>query len=186
MSNEPTPVGDAEVEALRTPAARWREDGKPDPHGDRFNVERAALIGGNLTDDEVAYQTAMLSRNDLKFEAVLAVARDRIRWLSRALTASEQENARLRTELAAAEEVRDGLRETDAQICRQAAATLERAIAAEAKLATAVKALEWYANPEIYKQHPHGPAFDRRDVSFGAREAIASIRPKPASETEEG
>lgn len=32
--------------------------------------------------------------------------------------------------------------------------------------------LEWYANPEIYKPHPHGPAFDNRDLSWNARAAL--------------
>jgi len=34
------------------------------------------------------------------------------------------------------------------------------------------KALAFYANPEIYKPHPHGPAFDRRDLSDVARAAL--------------
>ena len=34
------------------------------------------------------------------------------------------------------------------------------------------KALEFYANPEIYKPHPHGPAFDRRDLSYHAKVAL--------------
>lgn len=33
--------------------------------------------------------------------------------------------------------------------------------------------LTWYANPEIYKPHPHGPAFDNRDLSFHARAVLA-------------
>ena len=33
-------------------------------------------------------------------------------------------------------------------------------------------ALKFYANPEIYKPHPHGPAFDRRDLSFHAITAL--------------
>jgi hypothetical protein len=36
------------------------------------------------------------------------------------------------------------------------------------------KALEWYANPEIYKPHPHGPAFDRRDLSYHAIAALSA------------
>lgn len=35
------------------------------------------------------------------------------------------------------------------------------------------EALEFYSNTETYKPHPHGPAFDRRDVSFHARAALA-------------
>lgn len=34
------------------------------------------------------------------------------------------------------------------------------------------KALSYYANPEIYKPHPHGPAFDRRDLSGVAIAAL--------------
>lgn len=36
------------------------------------------------------------------------------------------------------------------------------------------KALEFYANPEIYKPHPHGLAFDDRDVSFRAKSVLAN------------
>lgn len=68
-----------------TPAARWREKGEADPHANAYDVERARLCGGHLTDDEVAFQTAMLSPRDLNHEAVLTTAKDRIRWLSRAL-----------------------------------------------------------------------------------------------------
>ena len=34
------------------------------------------------------------------------------------------------------------------------------------------EALGWYTNPAIYAPHPHGPAFDRRDVSYVARAAL--------------
>ncbi|MEX2739971.1 hypothetical protein AB3480_00730 [Rhizobium mongolense] len=34
------------------------------------------------------------------------------------------------------------------------------------------KSLEFYANPEIYKPHPHGIGFDRRDLSFHAKAAL--------------
>lgn len=43
------------------------------------------------------------------------------------------------------------------------------------------KALEFYANPEIYEPHPHGPAFDRRDVSFAARAALSPEGGRDAS-----
>ena len=71
--------------AQETPAAQWRKDGGADPHGTSYDCERSKLSGGHLTDDEVAYQTAMLMRGDLNHEAVLATAKDRIRWLSRKL-----------------------------------------------------------------------------------------------------
>lgn len=35
-----------------------------------------------------------------------------------------------------------------------------------------LEALRFYANPEVYRPHPHGPAFDRRDLSFVASAAI--------------
>jgi hypothetical protein len=75
-------------DSVTTPAARWREKGEPDPHGDSYDCERAKLCGGHLTDDEVAHQAAMLMRGDLNHEAVLQTAKDRIRWLSRQLVAA--------------------------------------------------------------------------------------------------
>ncbi len=33
-------------------------------------------------------------------------------------------------------------------------------------------ALQWYADPERYKPHPHGLAFERRDISYVARAAL--------------
>ena len=50
-----------------------------------------------------------------------------------------------------------------------------RAEAAEAKLANAREALEFYADPAIYKPHPHGLAFERRDLSFHARATLKEI-----------
>lgn len=49
----------------------------------------------------------------------------------------------------------------------------ERIIAAAAGADDLLEALQFYANSEIYKPHPHGPAFDDRDLSFRARAAIA-------------
>lgn len=37
-------------------------------------------------------------------------------------------------------------------------------------------ALEWYAKPEIYRPHPHGPAFDRRDLSWHAKAALSPAK----------
>ena len=34
------------------------------------------------------------------------------------------------------------------------------------------EALQFYANPEVYKPHPHGLAFDRRDLSYRAHAAL--------------
>ncbi|MCW2194976.1 hypothetical protein AB7M45_007749 [Bradyrhizobium elkanii] len=64
----------------QTPAARWRAAGEPDPHGVRYDCERAQLAGGDLTDDEVANAVFLdPSINNL------TIAKDRIRWLSRKL-----------------------------------------------------------------------------------------------------
>ena len=72
-----------------TPAAEWRERGEADPHGDRYDCPRERLMGGHLTDDQVAFQTAMIGRHDLDHEVKLTVAKDRIRWLSRRVVALE-------------------------------------------------------------------------------------------------
>ncbi|MBM7046088.1 hypothetical protein [Rhizobium lusitanum] len=35
--------------------------------------------------------------------------------------------------------------------------------------------LEWYASPEIYQPHPHGPAFDHRDLSASAKSFLSKL-----------
>ena len=39
----------------------------------------------------------------------------------------------------------------------------------------AKNALAFYADPAVYKPHPHGAAFDRRDLSFVAIDALAKL-----------
>lgn len=51
---------------------------------------------------------------------------------------------------------------------------------ARATVAEMIDALRFYANPEVYKAHPHGPAFDDRDISFVARNALARVGDAPA------
>ncbi|WP_455296416.1 hypothetical protein [Brucella pituitosa] len=48
----------------------------------------------------------------------------------------------------------------------------KEAEALETQLAAAKKALEWYANPEIYRPHPHGIGFEDRDKSYVAKSAL--------------
>lgn len=48
-------------------------------------------------------------------------------------------------------------------------------IALREREARLVEALRFYANPQIYKPHPHGLGFDRRDVSFRAKAVLAEI-----------
>lgn len=69
----------------RTPAARWRAEGKADPHGDRYACERHETAGGQYSDDEVANGVFM----DPSIEW-LTIAKDRIRWLSRRLFLAEK------------------------------------------------------------------------------------------------
>lgn len=79
-----------------TPSSRWAADGQRDPHGDRYACERAALALGNLTDDELANavflhgneqptMADMAAGKALAGIVYLTAAKDRIRWLSRAL-----------------------------------------------------------------------------------------------------
>ncbi len=68
-----------------TPAAHWRVEGKPDPHGTRYDCERASLAGGDMTDCEVA-NAVYLDPSIVN----LTIAKDRIRWLSRKLATSPQ------------------------------------------------------------------------------------------------
>lgn len=81
---------------LATPGAEWRERGEPDPHGQHYNCERAQLCMGDLTDDELANAVYMHGDSTPKWDAIragkamlpiayLQAAKDRIRWLSRAL-----------------------------------------------------------------------------------------------------
>ncbi|WP_441280622.1 hypothetical protein [Tardiphaga sp. 862_B3_N1_1] len=79
-----------------TPGAQWRQDGEPDPHGTRYDCERAELAMGSLTDDELANGAFMNYDRPLNIEGIIAgthqspiawmtATKDRIRWLSRAL-----------------------------------------------------------------------------------------------------
>lgn len=79
-----------------TPSARWAADGLPDPHAGRYACERAALTLGNLTDDELANavylhgneqpsMADLVAGKALSGIVYLTAAKDRIRWLSRAL-----------------------------------------------------------------------------------------------------
>lgn len=88
---------------LGTPGSRWAASGEPDPHGTRYDCERAALVMGDLTDDELANAVFMHGNErqtmaDLVGGATPAIgyltaAKDRIRWLSRALAAAESLSA---------------------------------------------------------------------------------------------
>lgn len=81
-----------------TPAAQWRVAGEQDPHGTQYDCERAALTLGKLTDDELANGVFMNGDRPMDINRILArdpeyhapivwltAAKERIRWLSRAL-----------------------------------------------------------------------------------------------------
>lgn len=55
---------------------------------------------------------------------------------------------------------------------QDAPAVAEELVALRAENARLREALTFYANPEVYRPHPHGPAFDRRDVSYVATAAL--------------
>ncbi|WP_422505922.1 hypothetical protein [Stenotrophomonas sp. GZD-301] len=85
-----------------TPATKWAAAGRPDPHGNRYNCLRAALTLGHLTDDELANAVFMHGNEQptmadlaagtaLPGITYLTAAKDRIRWLSRALSAAISE-----------------------------------------------------------------------------------------------
>ena len=63
-----------------TSAAKWRDDGEEDPHGAHYNSDRSKLCNGHLTDDQMAnavYLSPTIGN--------LTGAKERIRWLTRAL-----------------------------------------------------------------------------------------------------
>ncbi len=66
-----------------TPSSHWLEEGQPDPFADQegyHNHDRSMLHGGKYTDDEVANMVFLNPGI-----ANLTTAKERIRWLSRAL-----------------------------------------------------------------------------------------------------
>ena len=87
-------------DAPSTPAATWRALGESDPHGSAYDCERAALCMGKLTDDELANGAFMNYDVRPSIQAIIegkafspiawmTAVKDRIRWLSRHLVASE-------------------------------------------------------------------------------------------------
>lgn len=82
--------------AQGTPNSNWKAGAEPDPHGTRYDCERAALCMGNLTDDELANEAflnydrrppmeELISGKGVLPIAYMTAVKDRIRWLSRKL-----------------------------------------------------------------------------------------------------
>lgn len=100
--------------AAATPAAKWREKGEVDPHGTSYDIERAQLALGHLSDDELA-NSVFLQGGDRSSELLAGRARmpiiyliagkERIRWLSRALVKSTELNNQLSAKHRALEDI---------------------------------------------------------------------------------
>lgn len=81
---------------MKTPAAKWRDNGEQDPFSDRYDCERSELAMGHMTDDEMANAVFMHGDMPLGGIAYLNAAKDRIRWLSRSLHQQIKLNTKLK------------------------------------------------------------------------------------------
>lgn len=67
----------------------------------------------------------------------------------------------------------------ETRVCENADAADARLIALAPQLSAALlkarEALKWYGDPETYRPHPHGLAFDSRDKSYTAAATLAEI-----------
>lgn len=99
-----------------TPAAKWLAEGQPDPHAGKYDGDRHTLALGHLTDDALANAVFMGGNEPLDIEHLMAndpeyipaiglltAGKDRIRWLSRKLTAAELQRDNYRAVLEGAE-----------------------------------------------------------------------------------
>jgi hypothetical protein len=79
-----------------TPSSKWFANGEQDPHENHYDCERAALLMGDLADDELANAVFLygnitpniqdvIDRKAFMPIAYLTAAKERIRWLSRKL-----------------------------------------------------------------------------------------------------
>ncbi len=68
----------------------------------------------------------------------------------------------------------------------EAAKSMMMADAGVDKVRVLREALNFYANAEIYEPHPHGPAFERRDLSQIARAALAATDGTPPETHKKG
>lgn len=105
---------------VETPSSHWSADGKPDPHGNTYDCERAGLCMGNLTDDELANGAFLNYDQPLNVAGILAgtyhppiawmtAVKDRIRWLSRSLKKSDSRLHEVAVAYTTAEQERDAL-----------------------------------------------------------------------------
>jgi hypothetical protein len=90
----------------------------------------------------------------------------------RAVLACEQMATRIADLEAVAKRRAEAMIAKDAEHDRQAARIAEL----EDEIARLRIGIAFYADPAVYLPHPHGPAFDRRDLSWHARAVLASER----------
>lgn len=126
----------AQESVAATPSAQWRANGEADPHGNQYDCERAALAMGSLTDDELANAVFLNGDARPRLEDVIAgkahmpiayltAAKERIRWLSRALERTVAARVAAEAELA---RTNDFLQRVEAQLISErerSGATLE-------------------------------------------------------------
>lgn len=105
----PIECDDAEwlLRVYGTPSSRRMRAGDPDPHDQRYDIERAQLPMGDCSDDEIAngvymYGNSTPSMNDILLKKAkmpivyLTAAKERIRWLSRRLEDALASSRRIR------------------------------------------------------------------------------------------
>jgi hypothetical protein len=99
---------------ISTPSSNWSKDGKEDPHKGHYDVERASLSLGKLTDDELANAAFLNYNAPLNIDGIIngthyspicymTAVKDRIRWLSRSLERVLKENNELKSKAASLE-----------------------------------------------------------------------------------
>lgn len=134
------------------------------------------------SDELVAVEIADLRDEVTSLQAKLDEAAKAYTSLFSAFLAAQSEREAEKARADKAEAERDAIdrsRTFHAARATTAEAAHDRlaAVVAEARKADVlIAALEFYANPAVYAPHPHGPAFDRRDISFKAKNALAEYR----------
>lgn len=106
-------------EQNKTPSSHWKANGEKDFHAGQYDCERAGLLLGRLTDDEIANglfmnydkklddHRALTDANYISPIAWATGAKDRIRWLSRSLENALAEITRLKDALGHKDRVSD-------------------------------------------------------------------------------
>lgn len=159
----------------QTPAAHWREKGELDPHGSYYDIERAQLALGDLTDDELANAVFMhgdgkpsiaeITAGTAKMPIVyLTAAKERIRWLSRKVEGLK------RIEQSMAEVLRDA---------RKYITALGKPECEISKVQMVVAQIDAIIAGQVQAQHPDDVAVD--NFAKAMKEKLAKARAKGRS-----